>query len=302
MLSSFGSSATRGTGVHTGSGTQFYYPAQAAQGPDGTIYTRRSSAHHRGHQPAGLPRGQHDPRAGRQRRRHPGHGRRQLLSGRLHLLLPGRAAVQRRRRQHLHHPPGHPHRLPRRRPCADRLPRLGGRTDLVGHGQLLRPGHHSIGVRLLRPLVARRLLPPPAVVLGGEHRLARRRDHPLPHHRPAPLHHRRAGRHPPHHPGRRPAARALPGAGLALRHGLLTAEAPRDHLPALYRRGRRRPARPRQPPERHRCRGAGRSPRGGPQRPARTRRAARGHRRLEHLPPQLLALEPDARERAARRP
>ena len=27
------------TGVHTGSGTQFYYPAQAAQGADGTIYT-----------------------------------------------------------------------------------------------------------------------------------------------------------------------------------------------------------------------------------------------------------------------
>jgi len=38
-LSSFGSSHIEGAGVHTGSGTQFYYPAQAAQGPDGTIYT-----------------------------------------------------------------------------------------------------------------------------------------------------------------------------------------------------------------------------------------------------------------------
>jgi hypothetical protein len=39
VLSSFGSSHTRGAGAHTGSGTQFYYPAQAIQGPDGTIYS-----------------------------------------------------------------------------------------------------------------------------------------------------------------------------------------------------------------------------------------------------------------------
>ncbi len=39
VLSTFGSSRIEGNGVHTGSGTQFYYPAQAVQGPDGTIYT-----------------------------------------------------------------------------------------------------------------------------------------------------------------------------------------------------------------------------------------------------------------------
>ena len=39
VLSSFGSSRVKGAGTHTGSGSQFYYPAQAAQGPDGTIYT-----------------------------------------------------------------------------------------------------------------------------------------------------------------------------------------------------------------------------------------------------------------------
>jgi hypothetical protein len=39
VLSTFGSSKTGPTGVHTGSGTQFYYSAQAAVGPDGTIYT-----------------------------------------------------------------------------------------------------------------------------------------------------------------------------------------------------------------------------------------------------------------------
>ena len=39
VLSTFGSSHIEGSGVHTGGGTQVYYPAQAVQGPDGTIYT-----------------------------------------------------------------------------------------------------------------------------------------------------------------------------------------------------------------------------------------------------------------------
>ena len=39
VLSTFGSSRVGPAGIHTGSGTQFYYPAQAAQGADGTIYT-----------------------------------------------------------------------------------------------------------------------------------------------------------------------------------------------------------------------------------------------------------------------
>ena len=39
VLSTFGSSHIEGNDTHTGSGTQFYYPAQAAVGPDGTIYT-----------------------------------------------------------------------------------------------------------------------------------------------------------------------------------------------------------------------------------------------------------------------
>jgi F5/8 type C domain len=38
-LSTFGAAQTGGAGVHTGSGNQFYYSAQAVQGPDGTIYT-----------------------------------------------------------------------------------------------------------------------------------------------------------------------------------------------------------------------------------------------------------------------
>ncbi|HEY4927769.1 MAG TPA: discoidin domain-containing protein, partial [Acidimicrobiales bacterium] len=39
VLSTFGSSNIEGNGQHTGSGSQFYYPAQAVQGPNGTIYT-----------------------------------------------------------------------------------------------------------------------------------------------------------------------------------------------------------------------------------------------------------------------
>ena len=38
VLSTFGSSRIEGNGLHTGGGTQFYYPGQAVQGPDGTIY------------------------------------------------------------------------------------------------------------------------------------------------------------------------------------------------------------------------------------------------------------------------
>ena len=38
-LSTFGAPNTEGNGVRTGSGSQFYYPAQAVQGSDGTVYT-----------------------------------------------------------------------------------------------------------------------------------------------------------------------------------------------------------------------------------------------------------------------
>ncbi len=39
VLATFGAPHIEGDDQHTGSGTQFYYPAQAVQGPDGTIYT-----------------------------------------------------------------------------------------------------------------------------------------------------------------------------------------------------------------------------------------------------------------------
>jgi hypothetical protein len=39
VLSTFGSGHIEGQGQKTGSGTQFYYPGEAAMGPDGTVYT-----------------------------------------------------------------------------------------------------------------------------------------------------------------------------------------------------------------------------------------------------------------------
>ncbi|HLH27339.1 MAG TPA: hypothetical protein VKW77_00405, partial [Acidimicrobiales bacterium] len=39
VLATFGAGRDEGHGSRTGSGTQFYYPGQAALGPDGTIYT-----------------------------------------------------------------------------------------------------------------------------------------------------------------------------------------------------------------------------------------------------------------------
>jgi hypothetical protein len=39
VVSRFGAPQSGGKGVHTGGGTQFYYPAQAIRAPDGTIYT-----------------------------------------------------------------------------------------------------------------------------------------------------------------------------------------------------------------------------------------------------------------------
>ena len=39
VLATFGSGHIEGAGTHTGSGTQFYYPGQSVQGPDGTIYS-----------------------------------------------------------------------------------------------------------------------------------------------------------------------------------------------------------------------------------------------------------------------
>jgi hypothetical protein len=39
VLTTFGSAHIEGSGAHTGSGTQFYYPGQSVQGPDGTVYS-----------------------------------------------------------------------------------------------------------------------------------------------------------------------------------------------------------------------------------------------------------------------
>ncbi len=253
----------------------------------------RPPQHHRGHQPPGLPRRQYHARPEQQRRLRSGHGWLQLLSGRFHLLLSGGPALQHRRRQHLDDRGVHPHRLPRRRPRPDRLPRMGCRPVDAGLGQLLRRRDHPPGRGELRPVVAVRGLPPAAVVLDREHHLARRRDRAVTHHDPTPHHQRRTGRYPSGHSRNRPTAWPLPGAGIAVRHEHHAAHPARHHLHALYRRDRLGRARPGQPPERHRRRRAERSARCRPQRPAGPGRTAGGDHQLEQLPPQLLALQSD---------
>ena len=294
MLSSFGSGNTQGTGVAYRFGNPVLLPGPGRPGARRDHLHGRPSRHHRGHQPAGLPGGQHHPRPGRQRRRHPGHGRLQLLSGRLHLLLPGWAAVQRRRpttSPRSPWPPSPPSSTPPTRRPTPSAGEPGSSSSATAN--YFAPGTTPAVVRHLRSMVAVRGLPPAAVVLGGEHRVARRRDRPDPHHRPAPDHRRRAGRHPAHHSGRRPAARALPGAGLALRH--LRPHRPRSSGP---------PACPiPSAPTGDRLdlaslpSGIGA---GGPNDPRGVALNAqlgldglrRRHHQLEHLPPQLLALEP----------
>ncbi len=60
VLSTFGSSHIQGNGVHTGSGAQVFYPAQAVQGPDGTIYTADPLYTVEATSPAGILQGSTD--------------------------------------------------------------------------------------------------------------------------------------------------------------------------------------------------------------------------------------------------
>ena len=294
-LSTFGSSQIRAAGVHTGSGTQFYYPAQAVQGPDGTIYTADPLNTIEATSPQGYLEGSHHPRPGQQRRRQPGHGRLQLLSGRLHLLLPRGAARSTTARDNIstislstlnaylgRRPRARPTRsgggpaCPRRPRPTTSPPGPRRRSSASFDPWWLSQASHlqlSYSVENTASLDAETVPTPTTIPLpttaGG---LA---DIPLT----------------------IPAADQQPGPYLVqaslfdTEH--LAADAPRDHLHALHRRGHRGRTRPGQPPERHRRRGPDRSPGGGPQRPTRTRRAAGGHHQLEHLPPQLLALESD---------
>ena len=90
VLSTFGAPNIEGNDEHTGSGSQFYYPAQAVQGPDGTIYTADPLYTMEATSPAGFLQGSttlgQRPRLRRMGLRPRGR----------HLLLPERPALRRR--------------------------------------------------------------------------------------------------------------------------------------------------------------------------------------------------------------
>ena len=154
VLSSFGSSpGPRGQRAHTGSGSQFYYPAQAAQGPDGTIYTADPLDTIEATSPQGYLEG--TTTLGQN-----SNGGVILAMGGYNFYLvgstfylPGRAAVQQRRRQHLVDLAVHPHRLPRRRPCARPTPSDGEPGCRRRPRPTTSPPGPPPGHRHLRPVV-----------------------------------------------------------------------------------------------------------------------------------------------------
>ncbi len=297
VLSTFGASHIEGNDVHTGSGQQFYYPAQAVQGPDGTIYTADPLYTMEATSPAGLLEGS------------------TTLGGTLDFggwnfalvgdtfyfqsgppfdggadAISSFSLIERRR-------------LPRRHPGAVGQAGLGGGTRHPGHRQLLRRRDDADRRRHVRPLVDLAGRPPRAVVLGGERCLPDRRDGAHPHRRgPADDGHGpRLGAARPaecrHRPG------ALRGPGLAARHLDVPTHDARDDLHALHRGRRRRPSRLRHPPVRFRLRWPGRPPGRRPHLPARPHRTAQpDDHRLELGAARLQCVGPDGRHLRGLRP
>ena len=184
VLSSFGSSRVKGAGAHTGSGSQFYYPAQAAQGPDGTIYTADplntiEATSPRGYLEGSTTLGQNS------------NGGFVLAMGGYNFYLVGSTFF---------YQGGPPFNtgadnistISLRPPSPPILDAAHVPTDSLGWGAGLSSSatanYFAAGTtpqvaRQLRPVVAVRGLPPPAVLLDREHHLARRRDRAVTHHR-----------------------------------------------------------------------------------------------------------------------
>ena len=284
VLSSFGSTHTEGAGAHTGSGTQFYYPGPGRPGTRRDHLHGRPARHHRGHQPQRLLRGLHHPRPDASAPSSTWAATTSTWSAPPSTTKAARPFnngadnISSISLATLHH-------LPRRRPCADRHPRVGSRTVDAGAGQLLRPGTDPDGRRHLRPVVAVPGLPPPAVLLGGEHRLAERRDRARPR-PPSPSPPPRPGWPPSRSPSRRPTSCPAPtGSRPPLTD---TCTSPPTALgttcmPYTVGADRRRPQ-PRHPAERHRLGRTRRPPGRGPQRPTRASTGLRGRSRSTGAP------------------
>ena len=150
VLSTFGAPNIEGNDATPASGTQFYYPAQAVQGPDGTIYTADPLHTMEATSPEGILQGSTTLGRG-------------LDFGGWNFALVGST---------FYFQSGPPFNdaadaissftlatragLPGRRPGPAGHPGLGGGPLHAGDRQLLRPGHHAGGGRHLRRLVGRR--------------------------------------------------------------------------------------------------------------------------------------------------
>ena len=239
VLSSFGSSQDELNGLHTGSGTQFEYPAQAVQGADGTIYTADpldtiEATSPQGYFESSTTLGQNSNGGGN------------LAIGGWNFYLVGSTFY------YQGGPPFHN--------AADNISSISlstltaylhatqAPTDSLGWGagistsaagNYFPPGHHPRS-RPTSTRVGDQRLPPPAVLLGGERRLPQRRGRARSHHHQPAHHGRRPGQHPPDHPRRRPTG---PAPILVQASLFDTSASPpttaRDHLHALHGRGHR---------------------------------------------------------------
>ncbi len=141
VLSTFGAANIQGNGAHSGSGSQFYYPGQAVQAPDGTIYTADPLYSMEATSPNGFLRGSTTLGGGLAfggwgfalvgstfyfQSGAPFNGSADAIS----IVLAGQRPV-----------------LPVRDPASLEQPRLGSGPHHPGPGQLLRPGHDPLRQR-----------------------------------------------------------------------------------------------------------------------------------------------------------
>ena len=292
-FSSFGANHTEGVGVHTGSGTQFYYPGQAVQGSNGTIYTADLLNTIEATSPQGFLEG--TTTLGQ----NSNGGDNLTLAGRNFSLVGstffyiGGSPFNPASDNISVDPSVDPHRVSRLAPRSGRLPRVGSQPVLVRCRQLLRPRKDPRSERLLRSLVDLAGIRSAAHLLGGEQQLTRCRNRAGFHHDPAPDHGHPSRTHPVEDSDSRSETRSLSRPGLPLQHPHVPEAPARDHLPPLHRRSHRGRAEPRQPTEWNRTWRSDRSPGCRTQRTTRARRTPRGDDRLEHLPPQLFSFGTD---------
>ena len=177
---------TRATGSTPARAPSSTIPAQAVQGPDGTIYTADPLDTIEATSPQGYLEG--TTTLGQN-----ANGGDILAMGGYNFYLVGSTfyyqggpPFNERRRQHLVDLAVHPHRLPRRAPRRRPTPSAGEPgSPRRPTGNYFAAGTHPTVVGQLRPVVGDRGLPPPAVLLGGE-RPPRSTPRPCPPPPPSP--------------------------------------------------------------------------------------------------------------------